>query len=90
MPALEAFFVRDTARDIIAALGPYKLDQPISRAKVGTVAAPVLMDTRGNIRGDTDIHRTAVAIGHDVYPAALTFAIHADGWKKRDPGSSPG
>jgi hypothetical protein len=76
MPTLEAFFVRDATGNIVAALGPDEPTQPIARAKVLTFAAPVLVNARREMRRDADIHRTAIAISHDVNPAALPRSLH--------------
>ena len=90
-PAFEALFMVDAVCDVVAAFRPDEAMQAVARAKVGAGAGAVLVDAGSEIGGDADIERAAIAVGHDVNPAAFMFTIHfVDFRRKRDPGSSPG
>lgn len=90
-PALYALFMVDAVCDVVAAFRPDEAVQAIACAKVGAGAGAMLVDAGGEIGGDADIERAAIAVGHDVDPAAFMFAIHFVGFRRqRDPGSSPG
>ena len=73
--------MRDAAKHILAPLGPDEAAKPVPRAEIGASAAFVLMHPRRKIGGHADIERAAIAIGHDVHPAALPRAIHGEAMK---------
>ena len=59
-------------------------------ARIALTGFAMLEDTKRQIGGRSDIQRAAIAVGHDVDPAALLFAIHRSKKKEAGPGSSPG
>ena len=73
--------------DADARFGPYQASEAIAQTKVGALAGAVLINSCRKVGCDADIHRAAIAIRHDVDPAAL---CHGSIVKERDPGSSPG
>ena len=62
----------------------------VSGAEVGAVAGSLLEDACDQVGGDTDVHRAAVAIGHDIGSSAFSFAIHGWWMLKAGPRVKPG
>ncbi len=82
--------MRNAGSDLVTALRPDQPNQPVSRAEIGAVAGAMLMDSRGQMRGDTDIDRAAIAIGHDIGPAALPLFYNPARTEEAGPRVKPG
>ena len=80
----------DAVEDRLAAFCPDQAGETMLSAELGASAGSVLERSGGEMRGDADVHRAAIPIGHDVDQAAVSL-FHA-GEKRRSgtPGSSPG
>ena len=50
----------------------------------------MLVDAGSQMRGHADIHRAPIAVGHDVDPAAVSFAIHREAIEEAGPRVKPG
>ena len=68
--------MRNAVVDFIAAFSPDEPREAAARAIIGSGAFAVLADPRGKRTRHADIERPAIAIGHDVDPAAEWFALH--------------
>ena len=78
--------MRNAGVDLLAGFGPDEPGQPVSRAKLGALASPMLRNPQDQISGDPDVHRAAIAIGHDVDPAAS----HVGRKEEAEPRVKPG
>ena len=75
-PALHPLFMGDTVFDCIAAFGPDQAVEATFSAEIGAGSIAVLEYSGGKVGGHANIHCAAIAVGHDVDPAALALAIH--------------
>ena len=66
----------DAVFDRVAALRPDQPGQAASGAIIGTGALAVLTDAGSKRARHADIECAAIAVGHDVNPAAKSSAIH--------------
>ena len=65
--------MRDAIIDGIAMFGPDKAIQSVARAEIRTGSAPMLEYPGSKIGRHTDIHRPAIPVSHDIYPATTSI-----------------
>ena len=74
----------------LASFGPEQAMQTATRAEIGSGIVAVRDDALRQVGGDADVHRVAIAVCHDAYPATNALAVHCPKQQEAGPRVKPG